>query len=301
MIPIQITNLEQLLNEYYYTIKTFAKTRKWYTELNTWLLNYNYTLEDVVKATPSELKLIKDIIPNNNTPLIFQKIYSQFSNSSIGLKYINENGDSIIYTGIDLIEQIGITVCPYCNRTYVQSITNKNQYHKKRRTCEFDHFYPQSEYPFLAISFYNLIPSCKTCNHIKGKNPIQFSPYEMNGANLVDFKYNIEGIDYLTDPKQVSIEIDWKNQDFYESNGKVFGLDDLYKNHNDIAQEILVKRHIYNDTRIDELWEEYKDLFSSKEEIIQMIAGNYINEEDLGKRPLAKLTRDIAREVKFIK
>ncbi|MDQ2178392.1 HNH endonuclease [Marinifilum sp. D714] len=301
MIPIHIPNLNEIIEEFYQAVKAFSESKTWFDTVNNWLVGKGYTLEQVVKAKPYELAILIRELPKVGTPQEFKKIYSEFSNSSKGLKYINTNGDRIVYSGIDLIERLGINVCPYCNRTYVQSIKNKNQYHKKRRTCEFDHFYPQSEYPFLAISFYNLIPSCKTCNHIKGKNPIQFSPYEINGESLVEFKYKIEGIDYLTDPKQVSIEIDWKNQEFYESNGKVFGLDDLYKNHNDIAQEILLKRHIYNDSRIDELLEEYEGLFSSKEEIIQMIAGNYINEEDLGKRPLSKLTRDIAREVKFIK
>ncbi len=301
MIPIHPNNLNEIVEEFYQAVKSFAISKRYYNTLNDWLATKGHCFEQVVKAKPSELNTLKVKIKNEGVPVEFKKIYSQFSNSSKGLRFANADGKIIVYSGIDLIEHLGITVCPYCNRTYVQSITNQNQYHKKRRTCEFDHFYPQSEYPFLAISFYNLIPSCKTCNHIKGKNPILFSPYEMNGESLVEFKYNIEGIDYLTDPKQLAIEIDWKNNKFYESNGKVFGLDDLYKNHNDIAQEILLKRHIYNDTRIDELWEEYKDLFSSKEEIIQMVTGNYINEEDLGKRPLAKLTRDIAREVKFIK
>jgi hypothetical protein len=29
---------------------------------------------------------------------------------------------------------------------------------------EIDHFYPKDKYPFLAVSFFNLIPSCLTCN-----------------------------------------------------------------------------------------------------------------------------------------
>lgn len=303
MIPIRPQNITDIVDEYYLAVKSYAITQGWYEILNNWLTESNYTLERLIKAKYSELIDLKDIFEKDDTPEEFGKIYAAFSNSSKGLSYLNANGDKIKYSGIELIDRLGITVCPYCNRTYVQSIKKQNQYHKKRRTSEFDHFFPKSKHPFLAISFYNLIPSCKTCNHIKGTNPVLFSPYDerINGQNLVDFKYNITGSDYLTNPKHVSIDIDWKDQEFFESNGKVLGLDDLYQNHNDIAQEIILKRHVYNDSRIDELLEEYKGIFNSREEIVQMITGNYIKDEELGKRPLSKLTRDIARDVGFLK
>ncbi len=303
MIPIKPKNISDIVDEYHLAVKSYAISKGWYMKLNTWSEGYVYTFEKLIKAKHSELIDIKEIFDKDVTPDEFGKIYTNFSNSSKGLFYTNEDGEQIKYSGIELIDRLGITVCPYCNRTYVQSIKNQNQYHKKRRTSEFDHFFPKSQYPFLAISFFNLIPSCKTCNHIKGTHPISFSPYDerVNGQSLVDFKYNITGSDYLTNPKHVEIDIDWKDQEFYESNGKVLGLDDLYQNHNDIAQEILLKRHVYNDSRIDELLEEYKGMFNSREEIIQMITGNYILDEDLGKRPLSKLTRDIAKDVGFIK
>ncbi len=303
MIPIRPQNITDIVDEYYLAVKSYAINQDWYVILTIWLEKNDYTLEQLIKAKHSELLVLKDLFDKDGTPNEIGKIYAAFSNSSKGLTFKLEDGEKVKYSGIELIDRLGITVCPYCNRTYVQSIKKQNQYHKKRRTSEFDHFFPKSKYPFLAISFYNLIPSCKTCNHIKGTNPVLFSPYDekINRRSLVDFKYNIEGADYLTNPKHVSIEIDWKNPEFFESNGKVLGLDDLYQNHNDIAQEILLKRHVYNDSRIDELWEQYKGIFSSREEIIQMITGNYIQDEDLGKRPLSKLTRDIARDVGFLK
>mgnify|MGYP003624494980 CR=1 FL=1 len=303
MIPIRPQNITDIVDEYYFAVKSYAISKGWYVILKTWLDEYDYTFEKLIKAEHTELLNLKVLFDKDGTPEEFTKIYANFSNSSKGLSYLNVNGEKVKYSGIELIDRLGITVCPYCNRTYVQSIKNQNQYHKKRRTSEFDHFFPKSKYPFLAISFFNLIPSCKTCNHIKGTHPIAFSPYDerINGQSLVEFKYNITGSDYLTNPKHVEIDIDWKNQEFFKSNGKVLGLDDLYQNHNDIAQEILLKRYVYNDSRIDELLEEYKGIFSSREEIIQMITGNFIKDEDLGKRPLSKLTRDIARDVGFLK
>lgn len=39
------------------------------------------------------------------------------------------------------------------------------------------------------------------------------------------------------------------------------------------------------------------DLFSSIEEVRKMIIGNYTNAEDYSKRPLAKLSNDISKEL----
>lgn len=49
--------------------------------------------------------------------------------------------------------------------------------------------------------------------------------------------------------------------------------------------------------RIDELYNQYPELFSSRDEVLNMVVSNYINADDLGKRPLAKLTRDICNEL----
>ena len=40
-------------------------------------------------------------------------------------------------------------------------------------------------------------------------------------------------------------------------------------------------------------------MFGSKEEIMRIIFGNYILPEDMNKRPLSKLTRDILDELKI--
>lgn len=61
-----------------------------------------------------------------------------------------------------LQSQLDVKVCPYCNRMYTTTL-----YGKKRIRPDFDHFYPQSRYPYLAVSLFNLIPSCNVCNKAK--------------------------------------------------------------------------------------------------------------------------------------
>lgn len=60
-----------------------------------------------------------------------------------------------------------IRICPYCQAHHVNyhvdasATTLPGRY---RIRPPLDHFLPQSRYPYLAVSLYNLIPSCAPCN-----------------------------------------------------------------------------------------------------------------------------------------
>lgn len=62
-----------------------------------------------------------------------------------------------------LQRQLGVKVCPYCNRMYTTTL-----FGEEKIRPDFDHFYPKSKYPYLAVSLFNLIPSCSMCNKKKG-------------------------------------------------------------------------------------------------------------------------------------
>lgn len=62
-----------------------------------------------------------------------------------------------------LQRQLGVKVCPYCNRMYTTTL-----FGEEKMRPDFDHFYPKSKYPYLAVSLFNLIPSCSMCNKKKG-------------------------------------------------------------------------------------------------------------------------------------
>lgn len=61
-----------------------------------------------------------------------------------------------------LQRQLGVKVCPYCNRMYTTTLFGEDKIRP-----DFDHFYPESKYPYLAVSLFNLIPSCSMCNKRK--------------------------------------------------------------------------------------------------------------------------------------
>lgn len=81
-----------------------------------------------------------------------------------------------------LQRQLNVKVCPYCNRMYTTTL-----YGKKRIRPDFDHFYPQSRYPYLAVSLFNLIPSCNVCNKAKSdyaEIKEDFEKKNKNGQNM---------------------------------------------------------------------------------------------------------------------
>jgi len=82
-----------------------------------------------------------------------------------------------------------------------------------------------------------------------------------------------------------------------KGNISLFYLEDTYKQHTDIVQEIIRKRTISNDRYIEELQNTYKHLNLSLEEAYRYAFGNYYKESEFHKRPIAKLTKDIAIEM----
>lgn len=197
-----------------------------------------------------------------------------------------------------LINEYDIKCCPYCNENF---IINRGE----KTTLQLDHFFPKSEYPIFALCLYNLIPSCYACNHIKSKNSIGVSP----NNHLYDFSklkitYTPQESDYLDNPEKLEVifkyDDDTEFSEKMEQNLEVFGIKEAYKNHKDYVQEILKKAQIYNSKMINEIQHNFPELFSSKEELVRIIFGNYITKEELLKRPLSKLTMDLLRELHII-
>ena len=65
----------------------------------------------------------------------------------------------------------GAKVCTYCNRNYIFTISTGDRKKDKVARPELDHWYAKSKYPLLSMNYFNLIPSCSTCNSsVKGSS-----------------------------------------------------------------------------------------------------------------------------------
>lgn len=266
--------------------------------------------EELILANPKRLNEIKkfieygiDTIIGKNRTIINPILSNIFDYDNwIQRKFNGKNNGSY------LAERLQINTCPYCNRAYTFTLSNGN---KSIVRPEFDHFFNKSTYPYLSLSLYNLIPSCHTCNHIKSDKEFNicthFHPYIEGFDNKVLFTINPKNIDFLNKIDNFDICIKIKNnhdKKLYEKaerNLKDLELDKLYEHHKDYVKELIWRKQVYSEGYIHELFKEYEgSIFSNEEEIRRMVLGNYTELEDLIKRPLSKLTRDIAEELGLI-
>ncbi|MGM0580731.1 MAG: hypothetical protein ACQETL_08625 [Bacteroidota bacterium] len=107
----------------------------------------------------------------------------------------------------DTYSKLNLVICPYCNDTKISVITIKDGHtdeDKKQALLQLDHFYSQSKYPYLSLSFFNLIPSCPYCNStLKGKKVFDidshFNPYDKSLNNYFRFKLPNEMVNRSSD------------------------------------------------------------------------------------------------------
>ena len=119
------------------------------------------------------------------------KIWSFFDTSSFSRSDFHNN----------FKEENRLFVCPYCDMDTTLNIGNN----------QIEHFWPKSQFPFLAMNALNLISSCHSCNMpFEGKGtsvrtPVS-TPYTKQIGNYVKFIMNIskEQIDISTNLEDIS-------------------------------------------------------------------------------------------------
>jgi hypothetical protein len=203
------------------------------------------------------------------------------------------------FNKLNFIEKLNIDTCPYCNRNYIYALSKKGQIKP-----EIDHFFPKGIYPFLGASFYNLVPSCQTCNGFGGKGSEDTyrldvkSPYEIKEGEL-HFTFVPADLDFLN-PLRAKGTIEIKLDKKHDPNADLFKLNELYLKHEDHVLELIVKSEFEYSKEYRKKLQDFDKYALSPEEIDRMIIGNYNRADDLQKRPLSKLYRDIAIELGLI-
>lgn len=243
---------------------------------------------ELKKKHPAVVNIIKDV---------FVKWYTDFTGKEeISYKYM---------------DKLNIRTCPYCNRNYTFTIKRTKEDTFKTRP-EFDHFYDKSEYPSLALSFFNLVPSCHTCNHGKLKGSAGLNPY-FSGFNTrfrvchpvkdlerkqKDFKpMNINEVLAVKNADDFSVAIP-RADSKEETNIKLFGLIPLYNKHKDYVLEIIDKANAYNAIGAENIVEAFQGIGRSPQEVLDFVWGRNLDDKEMINRPLAKLTADILHQLK---
>ena len=276
--------------------------------INKWCEeNLQMTFENVVCAKPNKLLEIRKTLDYIDT-----KLDTECSNYLINTLYNDLGNDRPAGNAKEiLLSSLDVTVCPYCNRNYIFDVRELNK--KYIYTCELDHFLPKSKYPLLAVSFYNLIPSCHFCNHTKGEEKLlAFYPYNISSkeTNQIRFTYILLDTDYLTNKNSIVVEVnasdviiknseEWPkwSRNNVENDINVLKLRQIYKKHNDVIQKILLKYDVFNPYYIKSIYKNYKEYFSSYNEVQNLFLDSPKSIQDTANVSLGKLKYDVISEL----
>jgi hypothetical protein len=119
---------------------------------------------------------------------------------------------------------------------------------------------------------------------------------EFNDKDSYDYRYLLG----LSKEFKITFDINTQDAELEKKIKKTihtFGLDRLYNTHQDFVRDLIRNGIVNNKSRIDEIYNKFGDLFNDREEVMQSVFLNYVDDQDLGKRPLAKLTQDICKEL----
>lgn len=201
--------------------------------------------------------------------------YDQFSSS-----------DHTHFGAYSLVRHVNGRVCPYCNQNYIL-------FFEDNASCRgpLDHFLPKSIYPEFAVSLFNLIPSCSTCNSLKGgKDTRSFlihNPYAVNPDDIFKFDIHFSGFGVFgkSDIKISVVKKDGSTESALDKNFKsIFKHEKRYVDH--ASYGLMLKNkldYIANDLLP-------KNFTGNREDLIQLAFNTQSKfyEDD----PLGKLERD---------
>lgn len=220
----------------------------------------------------------------------------------------------------EYIRKLGIKTCVYCNAQFtttscVQKITSapKGKYLVKEDpiTCyDLDHNMPKSKYPYLCTNFYNLQPTCSSCNRRKGNRELGFSLYyESDTDDPRPLHFALAHKDILrfrttNDFRNIKAYLCNKGQSTPPSmadttslagefNSKL-GVQAIYDEYSEIVEEILWNHKIYSNGLMTALAKQLPSLGLNQFSIKRFILGGFYEKEtDFLKRPFSVLKEDI--------
>lgn len=217
------------------------------------------------------------------------------------------------------IRKLGIKTCIYCNAQFATTaslqtikISKKGALIKfEDMACyELDHNKPKSKYPYLCTNFYNLQPSCSSCNRRKSDRELHFSLYYESGdKNIRPVHFALQSEDILrfrttnnsdgikaflcNNSKDAPPSIADTTSIAGELNSKL-GIQAVYDEHSDVVEEILWKHKIYSSGLMSALSRQLPSLGITGFDIKRFILGGYFTREsDFLKSPLSVLKDDV--------
>lgn len=278
-----------------------------YTNIeNDLLIEFIDNFKEIIKARPNEMP---SLIANYTAGRYLNILHDGTRQTSFGKVVENAfNYDAYRQSAKAswFCEKLNIKSCLYCNAQFALTVGKAGV--KKKLLFQLDHFYNKNRYPFLSLTMGNLIPSCSTCNISKSKTSFDLithiHPYFEDCNSKFRFKIDEENVlEYLLnnrDDKLLKPEIEIFDTRFTE-HVRIFNIGNIYDKHTDVIEELILKSLYYNESKKEELIKQFDELSFDNSILDRFILGNYSLDSEINKRPLAKLSKDIGKQLKLIK
>ena len=288
-----ITKFEQLMNRRSQKIKNLVEEIE-----GRQFSSFAEYFEILILLEPQRMEAYINNHSNNDSGNDFKKIKDLYNLSEqITIMGNSEKINCFMIQNFIDSDSRGLLVCPYCNRNYINT-------RDRSLGAEMDHFYNKDTFPMFSISLYNFIPSCSTCNRIKGTKTLKINPYLRNDIQKVKF-------DLITDLDGYRIEIKQdqdgnlhtlaETEDLKNDLIDILKLDEAYKVHKIEVREMLDREKEYNEKYREDL----KNMFSGEgieidKKIDALIYGDIVftSEDDFINKSLGKFKKDVYEKIK---
>jgi hypothetical protein len=281
---------------------------------NYFLINHHRNLDRITSGRPEILaavileieNLVGHNILSNNLSYNQASLtsFGQIVKSVFGYENYRDNGSAR-----KNVEQFNLNYCPYCNKQELESIQRTDHLSGNTRIAalhQLDHFYPRARFPYLAVSFFNLIPVCSPCNtqlkQDKDFNIItHVNPFHKSFNDY--FKFKLIKVAFSS-PNEVELKID--NSKPHDQNSIIdFELIKRYNRPNTKNKifHLLTALKNRNNSIRKSYTSQFKGLFGKLDitnNTLLESQGVPLSENDISNFEMGKMKRDICIQLKII-
>ena len=160
---------------------------------------------------------------------------------------------------------------------------------------------PESKYPFLCTTYYNLQPSCATCNGSKLQEEAKFNLYTEKEDEVEPFWFELTPDKAVTayvnqDMDKLEVKLNSSDGELLKNHQDLFHIDLIYAQHIETVQRIIVMLRANSDYYMISLQESLDALFPMGVEDPEcFFFGFHMKREHVHMQPLNMLVQDVVK------
>lgn len=215
--------------------------------------------------------------------------------------------NAAVFSKADHVKRVDIEICPYCGRSYIYYADHPTRSNPNTMVKpEIDHFLPKDQYPYLAVNYYNLIPSCMGCNHAPCKwmhDPIGESrdkeylmhPYEFQ-EERIEFSY--KPTTKLYDKQFIEVRMKCDTSDLDTGYKTWLNLDQFYAKHNGVVKNLYVMLNSLQESYLTYTGKNFRIPKGLIEKLPEIVFGYRLSPEKAKEELMYKFKKDIYMQMR---